>query len=173
MPLPMLIGPTGCADARVAEAQRNFQKAVALNRDARRTDKDVNYMSPERAAADREVDVAKATISGDRERVVSLENMGRFADHYERMRQIYGDKGAVDPARKLAEADIMNSAPGPAVDNLARLGLGGEVGGGTDVQKQIRDLNKQMLDYLTKIDAKLGGPGAENNPMGIDDNPPL
>lgn len=165
-------------DNKVSELTDNFKGKVRNQKDAKANESrlgkgggpQVNVVR--RAAMDREVDLAKATIAGNRERVVRLDNLGDFADRYEQTRRIYGDKGGRDAAMKLTEADIINKAAAPAVDHLAALGLGGEAGGGSDVQKQIRDLQKQANDYLAKIAAKLGGTTPANNSMSADDNLP-
>ncbi|MEA3207325.1 MAG: hypothetical protein QOE70_382, partial [Chthoniobacter sp.] len=164
-------------DNRVSELSDNFRGKLKNKKDAKaseagKPDKNAAVNAVQRSAMDREVEMAKATIAGDREGVVRLENLSRFADNFEQTRKLYGDKGGVDAARRLTEADIINNAAAPAVDSLARLGLGGEAGAGGDVQKQIRDLNRTYLPYLEQIAAKLGGSGPENGPMSPDDNIP-
>jgi hypothetical protein len=158
-------------NAKVEDAKANYLRAREVEKTAKgRFDPAQGYVTPERAATDREVAIANATLQNDPEGVVRLGNLGGFAGHYERLREMYGDKDAAGKARTLAESDIMSSATVGA-DRLARLGLGGEFGSGNDVQKQIRDLNKDMRDYLMKIDAKLGETSKSNNPMPTDDNP--
>ncbi|MGB8170987.1 MAG: hypothetical protein WCF18_26020, partial [Chthoniobacteraceae bacterium] len=126
-------------DNKVSELADNLKGKIKNQKDAKAKEAGMGkgggpqVDAVRRAAMDREVDMAKATISGNRERVVRLENLGDFANHYEQARKIYGDKGGKDAAMKMTDADIINKAAAPAVDSLARLGLGGEVGGGGDI----------------------------------------
>ena len=122
-----------------------------------------------RGAVDREVAGARARLAGNNEQSVRLDNLGNFAGEYERLRGEFGAAGAQSRALALTSAQIAEQGAAPVASSLARVGLGGEFGGGSDVQKQIRDLNKGALEYLKAIDAKLGGTPVANEPADDQD----
>lgn len=153
-------------DKRAGEAARNLQQKQATARALQAQGFGAgSYVTPERAQSDIEVDKARARLANDQSHAVALDNLGSFAQNYERLRGIYGDKDAKDKALALTSAQITEQAAAPVADHLAKLGLGGEAGSGTDVQKQIRDLQRDALRYLQSIDAKTGASRVgENKP---------
>lgn len=161
------------AAAKVAAAEKNVlatKQREKTQRDQVEAMKARGTLSPERAQANIEVARARAELAQNREQAVSLANLSDFAAEFERQKATYGDTAkARDNALTLTGTGIQDRAGGIAADKLARLGLGGESGGGGDVQKQIRDLNQKANEYLQRIEAKIdGSPAPANVPAEYD-----
>lgn len=163
------------ASPEAIQREENARQAVL---EARRIEKEAKdkanpnstIKTPERAAAERDVERAKARIGDREEQVVQLDNLDRFAQNFERMKEQFGD---TEEARKnallLSQADIQGGAT-MAATRLAQIGLGGEVGR-EDVSKQIRDLQQDAVEYLKLIDAKLSPPPGELGRLKTEENP--
>jgi hypothetical protein len=157
-------GHDKAAAAKVAEAQRALIASKRTEKAARdKANSGGKYLSVERVQANIGVARANAMVAGNQQSVVRLGNLENFSQNYERMRGIYGDKAAKDKALALSSGQIAEQAAAPAASSLAKIGLGGEFGTGADVQKQIRDLTKDVAEYLRSIDAKMTGGGIPAN----------
>lgn len=146
---------------------REAQEKQAREEEAARAQKE-RPRFVRRMAIEREVSAAQATLAGNNEQAVALANLGSFANTFEALRKEFGNEGAKARALALTSAQIQEQAAAPVASALARAGLGGEFGGGTDVQKQIRDLTRDVVNYLRSIDAKTAGNSLGNEPQEYD-----
>lgn len=170
---------TGDQDAKYGEGDRDFRKKrdlanMAIENEKRmmRGEAPMTVDARDRTNINLDHSIAKATLRGDREHVVSLGNLKDYGSNFEQVRGVLGDKNGAQAALDMTRAQIMQNAAAPAADHLAKLGLGGNFGGGDDIQKQMRDLQREYLPFLRMLGAKgVEEIKASNKPQSTDDNP--